>query len=135
MRKSSDRIASALLTLTALTASPPAPAIAANLDMVEKNVEELDRVNREAVGQLPNLPRDGTVDFKAHVTMDGEKPRIRIEEKSILIQGGVVPTGGKDRSGVAISSPVTEGTLDFTDTNSRVDREKPGGKDVDQKNR
>lgn len=47
---------------------------AGNKQMVEKTVEELDDLNKQAVQQIPDLPKDGTVDMKARVTYEKKKP-------------------------------------------------------------
>ena len=41
---------------------------AGNNEMVEKNVVELDAVNKEALGQIKDIPAQGKVKLKAHVS-------------------------------------------------------------------
>ena len=62
---------------------------AGNKKMVEKTVEELDDLNKEAVKQIPDLPKDGKVDMKARVTYEKKKPVFDIYYKK---------TGEKDGS-------------------------------------
>jgi hypothetical protein len=38
---------------------------AGNKALVEKSTKELDELNKQAVQQIPDLPKDGTVDLKA----------------------------------------------------------------------
>ena len=54
--------------LSGLAASP---AGAGNEKMIGKRIVELDRLNRQVVGRLPDLPRDGQVSFKGRVLPDG----------------------------------------------------------------
>lgn len=76
-------------------------AWAGNKQMVEKTVEEMDELNKQAVQQIPDLPESGKVNIKADVTYEKGEPVFDIYYKKI--------TGEK------------EGTLDFggsQDTNS-----------------
>jgi hypothetical protein len=55
---------------------------AGNREMVERRIDELDRLNQRVVRQLPDLPRDGTVSVNARVLPDGTLPgpvRIRAQ--------------------------------------------------------
>lgn len=54
-----------------------------NSEIIQNTIEELDKLNKEAVNKIPDLPADGTVDLKANVTMEEGKPSIRIIEKQI----------------------------------------------------
>jgi len=106
----------------------PVLAYSGNLSMVEQRVEELGALNNEALKQVPGLPRDGTVDLKAHVTNDGKTPSIRIEEHQIQIKGSEslnFPT----EQGVNIPAPAVEGAIEFSEKN------RPGGDNVQQTNR
>ena len=47
---------------------------AGNKKMVEKTVEELDDLNKQAVQQIPDLPENGKVDMKARVKYEKKKP-------------------------------------------------------------
>ncbi len=49
-----------------------APAWGGNKKMVEQQVEELDRLNRSVVRQIPDLPKNGKVKIKAQVAPDGK---------------------------------------------------------------
>lgn len=41
--------------------------------MVENRTQEMDDLNKQMVGQIPDLPKDGKVDAKARVTNEGGK--------------------------------------------------------------
>jgi hypothetical protein len=47
-----------------------------NRKMIDQRVQELDRINREVVQQLPDLPRDGRVHVRAKVQPDAKKVEI-----------------------------------------------------------
>lgn len=51
--------------------------------MVEKNIQELDRINKNAVSQIPELPRDGKIEIEADITYKGGEPSINILHKKI----------------------------------------------------
>jgi hypothetical protein len=43
---------------------------AGNKEMVEDAVQDLDELNKQAVSQIPDIPKDGKVYLKANVTYD-----------------------------------------------------------------
>lgn len=56
---------------------------AGNREMVEQRVQELDDLNKQAVGQIKELPSHGQVDLKAHVILQNGTPSIEILEKQV----------------------------------------------------
>ena len=52
-----------------------------NRKMIEQRVEELDRINREVVQQVPDLPRDGRVHVRAKVKPDA---KVEILESEVI---------------------------------------------------
>jgi hypothetical protein len=116
-----------LLPLAAAAVAVSRPACAGNLEMVEKNVEELESLNKEALGQIPQLPRDGRIDLKAYVTAEGGKSRVRIDEAGTRVEGA---TGaGKARAGVEVSAPAVEDKIEFLEKNSTpATKVPPGGR-------
>ncbi len=58
-------------------------AIAGNKEMVEETVQELDELNIQAVEQVPDLPKDGTVNLKAGVTYENGAPIFDIYEEHV----------------------------------------------------
>ena len=54
-------------------------AWAGNRDMIERRVKELDRLNREAVQQVPDLPRNGQVHLRAKITPGGKAEVLEAE--------------------------------------------------------
>lgn len=44
---------------------------AGNRKLIEKRIAELDQVNQQVVGRLPDLPKDGQVTFRGRVFPDG----------------------------------------------------------------
>lgn len=63
---------------------------AGNKQMVEKTVEELDELNKEAVQQIPDLPENGKVDIKARVTYEKKKPVFNIYYKKTAEKDGSI---------------------------------------------
>lgn len=86
------KIVSVILFLGGLLYCSSLP-MAGNKEMVEKSVEELDELNKQAVRQIPDLPVKGQVNIKADVTYENDSPVFDIRYKEV--------TGEK------------EGTLDF----------------------
>ncbi|MCK5232587.1 MAG: hypothetical protein KAR13_20095, partial [Desulfobulbaceae bacterium] len=60
-----------------------------NKEMVEKNVRELDTLNREVIQQIPELPSDGHVRVKARITQTGVKREIDILHTEIILPDSV----------------------------------------------
>lgn len=81
--------------------------MAGNEEMVEDAVQELDKLNKQAVNQLPELPKDGKIDLKAGVTYENGSPifdifeQHTISEKSEIIhldQGYSIPSEPQKRT-------------------------------------
>lgn len=47
--------------------------LAGNLSLIEKRLTELDKLNREAVQELGDIPKDGSIHYKANVYPQGTK--------------------------------------------------------------
>ncbi len=60
-----------------------APCQAGNKKMVNKTIEELDQVNKEAVGKIDDLPPSGKVNLKAKVSNREGKRVIEIVDKKV----------------------------------------------------
>lgn len=58
--------------------------------MVENTVQELDDLNKQAVQQIPDLPENGTVDMKAKVTYEKNKPVFDIYYKQTTEKDGAI---------------------------------------------
>jgi hypothetical protein len=87
-------------------------SLAGNKQMVEKSVEELDELNRQAVQQIPDLPESGQVKIKADVTYEKDSPVFDIRYKEI--------TGEK------------EGTINFGENQDNETNEKGMVKNNDE---
>lgn len=68
---------------------------AGNKEMVDNRVQEMDDLNKQMVGQIPNLPKDGKVDAKARVTNEGGsiifdvyQVKTVVKEESLNLGGG-----------------------------------------------
>lgn len=70
-----------------------AVASGGNREMVEKSVNELDALNKAAVGKVPDLPAYGTVHLNATITYEGEKSAVKITDHT------VVPVSREQRQG------------------------------------
>jgi len=104
-----------------------------NLPMVEKNVSELDSLNKSALSQIPGIPRDGTVDLKVYIIMDKEKPNIRVDQNKINIINSTGPDEQAKPSpinGVDVSSSPVDGIIEYTEDYNPVNKSKPGGNNV-----
>jgi hypothetical protein len=92
---------------------PLISSIAGNLPMVEKQVKELDDLNKEAVGQIQDLPSSGKVAIKAHVTLTDDKPRIEILEKNVTQDPVIVPITTPERDSNQGESSLREEPIDY----------------------
>jgi hypothetical protein len=123
-----------LVLCVGLLLMQPAAGSCGNLEMVEKNVAELDSINREAVSQIEGLPRNGTVDLKAYVTGEGSQRRIAIDEANTTIKAA----DGKRRqlkpakrlTEVEVSPPTTDGKIELLEENGSPNKDNPGGRNV-----
>ena len=61
------------------------PALAGNQRIIERRIQELDQVNRQAVSQLSELPQNGTIQLKARVLPEANgKVRLQIYDRKVL---------------------------------------------------
>ncbi len=58
--------------------------ICGNREMVEVQVKELERLNKQVVGQLPELPPDSTIKVKADIISRPEGDTVRLIEKEVI---------------------------------------------------
>ena len=106
---------------------------AGNNEMVQKNVVELDAVNKEALGQIKDIPAQGKVKLKAHVSGTKGKHAIKIIEKKIVSQpvepqkntpapAGIATPKAITTASVQINSPasgIIEENIDFKPDSSK----------------
>lgn len=71
------------VSMAGLLIYPVFSAYAGNSKMVEKSVETLDKINKEAVRQIPDMPADGRIELKAEGTHYDGKTRIRVKRYRI----------------------------------------------------
>ncbi len=72
-----------LIILCFCMAIPASSAYGGNREMVEKEIKELDELNKQAVQQLPDIPQNGTIDLKAKVIQQDGKPKIDVIEHRV----------------------------------------------------
>lgn len=89
-RRINIRTVSIFILLAVFMAGSYTFSWAGNKQMVEKTVEELDDLNKQAVQQIPDLPENGTVDIKARVTYEKEKPVFDIYYKKTAEKDGSI---------------------------------------------
>lgn len=65
--------------------------------MVEETVKEMDDLNKQAVQQVPDLPKDGQVDIKARVKYKKEKPVFDIYYKRTSEKDGEINFGNEQQ--------------------------------------
>lgn len=51
--------------------------------MVEKNIGTLDRINKEAVKQLPDIPKNGRIELEAQGTQHDDIIQIKVKRYKI----------------------------------------------------
>ena len=73
-----------ILSATVLICNINRWVYAGNLEMVEKQVEKLDQLNKEIVGSIPELPRKGSVRIKAKVYPYDHTIKYDILEKGVI---------------------------------------------------
>lgn len=70
--------------------------LAQNRNLVEKSVENLDKINREALKQVPDKPRDGTIRIKGKGSQRGDDIKIDIERYEVApVQEGSIQLDGR----------------------------------------
>lgn len=91
--------------------------------MVEERTNELDELNKEAVQQIPDLPKDGTVELKAKVKLRKGKTQFDIYHQKVYDAEGkiVEPDNGNSPDNVNVK----EGIVDI---NNKKDTSKEGEK-------
>lgn len=70
---------------------------AGNKKMVEETVQEMDDLNKQAVQQVPDLPKDGRVDIKADVRYEKKKPVFDIYYKRTAEKDGEINFGNNEQ--------------------------------------
>ena len=96
---------------------------AGNKAMVEERTKELDELNKEAVQQIPDLPKDGTVELKANVKLRKGKTQFDIYHQKVYdAEGKIVEL---DNSNSPDNGNVKEGIVDI---NNKKDTSKEGEK-------
>lgn len=92
----------------------PALNWAGNKKYVEKQVKNLDNLNKEIVGDFSDIPPNGTIKYKAIVMESSNGPQVRIIEKRIeMIPTPETPikrpkTARKNAKLIKIKPPKTE---------------------------
>lgn len=92
----------------------PALNWAGNKKHVEKQVENLDNLNKKIVGDFSDIPKNGTIKYKAIVTESSNGPRVRIIEKQIEMTPTSEPpikspkTATKNANLIKTQTPKTE---------------------------
>jgi hypothetical protein len=74
-----------------------ASSTAGNKDMVENRTQEMDELNKQMVGQIPNLPKDGKVDAKARVTNEGGGIIFDVYQVKTVVKEESLNFGGGER--------------------------------------
>ncbi|MFZ5573452.1 MAG: hypothetical protein ACOZF0_23870 [Thermodesulfobacteriota bacterium] len=87
------------------------PVFAGNKKMVEKQTKELDELNKQAVQQLPDLPKDGTIDLKAKVRHEDGEIKFDMVEHQITPKSATSIQKGRRHQGS--STVVQEKAIDL----------------------
>lgn len=89
-----------VILFTALLVCWPLAASSGNLSLIEKRLIELDKLNKQAVGKVGELPRNGSVEIEAKVRLgpetagvssDSQEKQIEITKKTVLAIDTKVP--------------------------------------------
>lgn len=80
-------------------------AVAKSSHLIEKSVENLDKVNKEALKHLKDIPRDGKIQLEGKGYQRGEEIKVKIEryhvtpvqERSIQLDGKNAVTRSADK--------------------------------------
>lgn len=110
MKKTPLLLASVVPALL-LSAVLTLPASAGNKEMVEKSVRELDKLNQEAILEIPDLPKDGTVNYKAVVTEE------QGQRKYDFIYKEIIPRQSK-------TPKTTDQGINFTNSSQKLEEPK-----------
>ncbi len=118
-RKSYPRL---IIIICLLLIFPVLPSTAGNREMVEERTQEMDDLNKQMVGQIPSLPKNGKVDAKARVTNEDGRiifdiyhVKTSVKEESLNFGGGRQETESKE----TLMPDATEKTKKPTESKSR----------------
>jgi len=95
MNKKQKSYSRFIVIICLLLIFPVSSSTAGNKEKVENRTQEMDDLNKQMVGQIPNLPKDGKVDAKARVTNEGGsiifdiyQVKTVVKEESLNFGGG-----------------------------------------------
>jgi len=91
-QKNSPRLIIAICLLLIFSVSS---STAGNKEKVENRTQEMDELNKQMVGQIPNLPKDGKVDAKARVTHEGGRIIFDIYQVKTAVKEETLNFGGE----------------------------------------
>ncbi|MFH2063998.1 MAG: hypothetical protein ABIK15_02215 [Pseudomonadota bacterium] len=95
---------------------------AGNRAMVEQRTKELDETNKQVVGQLPDLPKNGTVNIKAKASYKEGSIQFDVYDKKISDSEGKELRLDSDRN--LDTGSVKEGTIYINHTKDIENGEK-----------
>lgn len=98
---------------------------AGNKAMVEQNTKELDEINKQAVGQISDLPKNGTVKIKANAKYKEGVIQFDVYEKKIVSDTEEKEIKLENNSDLNAGS-VKEETVNINNSNDKTNREKQG---------
>ncbi len=96
---------------------------AGNKAMVEQNTKELDKINKQAVGQLTDLPKNGTVQIKAKAKYKEGVIQFDVYDKKVVSDTEEKEIKLENNSNLNVGS-VKEETVNINNSNDTTNREK-----------
>ncbi|MBU1182883.1 MAG: hypothetical protein ABIJ52_08930 [Pseudomonadota bacterium] len=91
-RKSYSRL---IIIICLLLIFPVSSSTAGNREMVEDRTQEMDDLNKQMVGQIPDLPKNGKIDAKARVTNEGGRIIFDIYQVKTAVKEESMSFGGE----------------------------------------
>jgi hypothetical protein len=96
---------------------------AGNKAMVEQNTKELDKINKQAVGHISDLPKDGTVKIKAKAKYKEGVIQFDVYDKKVVSDTEEKEIKLENNSNLNVGS-VKEETVNINNSNDTTNREK-----------
>jgi len=84
-----------IFTICLLLIFSVSSSTAGNKEKVENRTQEMDELNKQMVGQIPNLPKDGKVNAKARVANEGGRIIFDIYQIKTTVKEETLNFGGE----------------------------------------
>ena len=128
MNRKTNTAVSVAFLIVFLCSTPVVSSVwAGNKAMVEQRTKELDEENKQAVGQISDLPKDGLIKIKANASYKEGKIQFDVYDKQITDDSDTAQAS----SSTVKSKSVKEETIQINNTQDTINVEKQGNDSKD----